>query len=95
MSVSVITVSNDEWNEVKTAALQTREMVSTLIDKQGEYLTPKEVCEMLKIGRATYERYIGNSKDHKAILQTYQLQGAKRKYVKRTDVLQMLTSGNY
>ena len=36
MSVSVITVSNDEWNEVKTAALQTREMISTLIDKQGE-----------------------------------------------------------
>ena len=92
--VSVVTISNDEWNEVRTAVFKTSEMLSALIDNQGEYLTPSEVCKLLKIGRATYERYIGNSVKTKGnpLLKTHALAGTKRKYVKKSDVLQLLAS---
>lgn len=56
---AVIMVPLDEWN----TALQQIGRISETIEQMGnagkkELLTPKEVCEMLKIGRTTFDRYV-------------------------------------
>ena len=49
--VAVITVPLQEWNETKGMIKNLCEKVSKITDKEEkELLTPKEVCEMLKIG---------------------------------------------
>jgi excisionase family DNA binding protein len=57
-------------------------------DNKSEYLTPKEVCKMLKIGRATFERHKSNG-----TLPVYCIAGTKRKYAKKSEVLQLLHEG--
>ncbi len=59
--VAVITVPLQEWNETKGMLKSLCEQVTSLTDKENkELLTPKEVCEMLKIGRSTFQRYVDN-----------------------------------
>jgi len=59
--VAVITIPVQEWNEQKAMIKSLCEKIGKLTDKEEkELLTPKEVCEMLKIGRTTYQRYVLN-----------------------------------
>lgn len=59
--IAVLSITTQEWNE-------TKEMIRTLCDKVGELtakeqkelLSPKEVCEILKCGRTTFQRYVVN-----------------------------------
>lgn len=45
------TISLKEYNDLKSIVLDIKEMVSRLVNEAGkELLTPKEVCEILKIG---------------------------------------------
>jgi predicted DNA-binding transcriptional regulator AlpA len=48
-----------QFNEIKSLLLNLDEKVSYLVaEKQKDKLTPKEVQEMLGIGKSTYQRYV-------------------------------------
>jgi len=88
-NIAVLTVSAQEWNE-------TKEMIKNISDRvneiskspQKELLTPKEVCEILKIGRSTFERMKGTG-----VFPTQRTQGARKLYVKRSDLDKVIEAG--
>ncbi|MBD8389639.1 helix-turn-helix domain-containing protein [Dysgonomonas sp. BGC7] len=48
-----------EWNEAKSrlASIELK-LDKILVERQKDLLTPVEVCEILKINRNTYQRYV-------------------------------------
>jgi excisionase family DNA binding protein len=58
-NIAIITVPLDEWTEVKS---QLNSISKNLLELNGknksEFLTPKEVCELLKCSRNTFQSYI-------------------------------------
>jgi hypothetical protein len=59
--IAVVTIALEEWNQLTATVSQMAESVKQLTGKdEKELMTPKEVCERLKIGRSTYERYKAN-----------------------------------
>jgi len=91
-NIAVITVPVQEWNETKDRIKSLCEAVSKLTDKEEkELLTPKEVCELLKIGRTTYQRYINNG-----TLEPVKVNRTKysKVYVKRSDIETLIKQGN-
>ncbi len=58
-SIAVITVPLEEWTEIKS---QLTAISKNLLELKGknksEFLTPKEVCELLKCSRNTFQSYI-------------------------------------
>ena len=89
--VLLITVSVEEWNETKRMIKSLYEKVSKLTDKEEkELLTPKEVCEMLKIGRTTFQRYVANG-----VLNPSKIDRRKytKTYIKRSDIENLINSG--
>ncbi|PDS23559.1 helix-turn-helix domain-containing protein [Flavobacterium branchiophilum] len=89
-NIAVITVPLSEWSEVKN---QLANIGKTLLALQGknksEYLTPKEVCELLKCSRNTYQSYI-----NKGILEPIKVKSDKysKLLFKRVDVEYYLQS---
>jgi hypothetical protein len=57
--------------------------------KRG-YLTQKEVCAMLGIGRTTFEWYRDSG-----LIPVYSVEGKVRKYAKRSEILQFLREGRF
>ncbi len=87
-SINVITVPANEWNETKAMIHGINQMLSTLTNKPNkELLSPKEVCNMLKIGRSTFER-LKNSGQMKVV----RTQGARKIYIERVEVEKLLLS---
>jgi excisionase family DNA binding protein len=89
--VAVITIPVQEWNEQKAMLKSLCEKVGKLTDKEEkELLTPKEVCEMLKIGRTTYQRYITNG-----TLEPVKVNRKKysKVYVRRSDIENLIREG--
>lgn len=59
--LAIITVPLQEWNETKAMIKSLSDAVASMTQKEEkELLTPKEVCEILKIGRTTFQRYLSN-----------------------------------
>ena len=89
--VAVITVPIQEWNEAKGMIKNLCEKVSRLTDKEEkELLTPNEVCEMLKIGRTTFQRYVANG-----VLEPVKVNRQKytKTYIRRSDIETLINSG--
>ena len=89
--VAVITVPLQEWNEQRAMMRSLCEKVGRLTDQEEkELLTPKEVCEKLKIGRTTLQRYIANG-----ILETVKVNRKKysKIYVRRSDIESLIDAG--
>jgi len=89
--VAVITVPLQEWNEAKGMIKNLCEKVSRLTDKEEkELLTPNEVCEMLKIGRTTFQRYVANG-----VLEPVKVNRKKytKTYIKRSDIEALTNAG--
>ena len=84
------TISLKEYKELKSIVLDIREMVSKLVDQSvQELLTPKEVCEILKIGRSTYQRYADAG-----IFKQIQIgNNNSRVYVKRLEIERLIDEG--
>lgn len=60
-NIAVITVPLSEWSEVKNQLANIGKSLLALQSKnKSEYLTPKEVCELMKCSRNTYENYVRN-----------------------------------
>ena len=75
------------YNELKSLLLQLDEKVSYLVaEKQKETLTPKEVQEMLGIGKTTYQRYL----KAKVFTQT-KIKG--KAYVERAEIERLIEEG--
>ncbi len=83
-NIAVITVPLSEWSEVN---IQLANICKSLLVLQGknksEYLTPKEVCELLKCSRNTYQSYI-----NKGILEPIKVKSDKysKLLFKRVDI---------
>ncbi|MFA6590478.1 MAG: helix-turn-helix domain-containing protein [Bacteroidales bacterium] len=90
-TVAIITIPLNEWNETRSKINDLTNAVQSLTDEKGnELLTPKEVCEMLKIGRTTYQRYIVNG-----TLTPIRINKEKysKVYVKRAEIEAMINEG--
>jgi excisionase family DNA binding protein len=86
----MVMVPAQEWFEKTEKINQIFDLVKTFADKQSEWLTPKEVCEFLKIGIATVYRLRNNG-----TIKFHQIAGSKRWYAKKSEVLQMLHEGKF
>ena len=84
------------YNELKSIMLDTNEKISKvysiLTDEAGkELLTPKEVCEILKIGRSTYQRCVNAG----IIVQSHIGSNNSRAYVKRSEIERLIDEGKF
>ncbi|QYS88024.1 helix-turn-helix domain-containing protein [Flavobacterium davisii] len=88
--IAVITIPLTEWNEIKNNITTINK---NLIELKGigkpEFLTPKEVCELLKCSRNTFQSYI-----EKGYLEPVRINTKKysKLLVKRSDVDYFLLS---
>lgn len=75
------------YNELKSLLLEIKEDVSAIkAEKQKELLTPKEVQEILKIGKTTYQRYV----DDKVFTQ---IKIVGKAYVERAEIERLIEEG--
>lgn len=87
-----ITISMKEWNKAQSMLIDIQEKVTKLLkDKESELLTPSEVCEMLKISRNTYQRYVKQG----VFEQIQPNKGNNSKvYVKRSEIERLIEEGS-
>ena len=91
-NIAVITVPFSEWSEVKS---QLANIAKSLLEMKGkdkaEFLTPKEVCELLKCSRNTFQSYID-----KGFLEPIKMKSEKysKVLIKRIDVDYFIESRN-
>jgi excisionase family DNA binding protein len=89
-NIAVITVPLAEWTDLKS---QMKSIAKSLLEIKGkdksEFLTPKEVCELLKCSRNTFQSYI-----EKGFLDPVRMKSEKysKVLVKRVDVDYFLQS---
>ena len=75
--IAVVTVPLTEWNETLSLLKDISQQVKELTNReQKELLTPREVCEVLKISRSTFERYMNDG-----VFEVVQV--SKKKYSKK------------
>lgn len=89
--IAVISVPLNEWNEQQALIKEIGAQVKQLASKeQNELMTPKEVCEFLKIGRSTFERYM-----NEGLFEVVQVNKKKysKKYVRRSELESLINSG--
>jgi DNA invertase Pin-like site-specific DNA recombinase len=85
---TMVLVPASEWDETRKQIAQLVELQKENADGKDEFKTPKEVCAMLKIGRATFERHKNSGK-----IPVYSIPDTKRKYAKKSDILRLLHEG--
>ena len=89
--IVVVTVPLNEWNEtlrlIKDISQQVKELTNR---EQKELLTPREACEILKISRTTYERYINDG-----TLEAHQVSQKKysKRLIKRSHLEELIRKG--
>lgn len=89
-NIAVITIPLTEWTDLKT---QMQGIAKSLLEIKGkeksEFLTPKEVCELLKCSRNTFQSYID-----KGFLEPIRMNSKKysKVLIKRADVEYFLQS---
>ena len=89
--IAVFTVPLNEWNEQRAMIHEICQKVKELTNReQKELLTPKEVCEMLKIGRTTFERYM-----NEGVFEVVKVNKQKysKNYVKRSHLEDLIEKG--
>jgi excisionase family DNA binding protein len=88
--LAIITVSAQEWNETKDMIKNISNRLNEMATPTAkELLTPKEVCQILKCGRSTFENLKGNG--------AFPLQrtpGTRKVYVLRSDLDKAILSGS-
>lgn len=86
-----ITISIKEWNKAQSMLIDIQEKVTKLLqEKEKELLTPSEVCQILKISRNTYQRYIRKN----VFAQIQPDKGNNSKvYVRRSEIERLIEAG--
>lgn len=76
-----------QFNEIKSLLLEIKKDISAIkAEKQKELLTPKEIQEILKIGKTTYQRYVDNK-----VFTQIKIEG--KAYVLRSDIEKLIEEG--
>lgn len=90
--IAIVQVPLSEWNAIKEQLTTISKGLMELNGKnKPEFLTPKEVCELLKCSRNTFQSYID-----KGILQPIKMKSEKysKVLIKRIDVDFFIESRN-
>ena len=87
-NITTAFISREEWEKTSNLIAEIAQTVKDNADRTSENLTPKEVCETLKFGRATFERL-----KNKGILPVYRIGNTKRWYCKRSEIMRLLHEG--
>ncbi|MFR9531021.1 MAG: helix-turn-helix domain-containing protein [Rikenellaceae bacterium] len=83
----LVSIPIEEWNETRAIIKQTNEMLAQMkADKGDEFMTPKEVCDTLKIGKCTFYSYVNKGK-----IKTSKLD--KKLLIKRADLYEAIENG--
>ena len=81
-SITVLTVSPDEWKETKALLHSIAENVNSLTrNRQKEFLTSTEVMKELKIGKSTFYRWV-----YDGTLKPAKVPGKRKTYYRRSDI---------
>jgi len=91
--LAVVAVPLEEWEAYKAMLKEATGMLKAMCRKdEKELLTTKEVCEMLKISRATYDRHVNDGL-------IIPVQVNKKKYsrhlIRRADIEQLIDKGKF
>ncbi len=87
-AVSVITVSQSEWNETKALLHSIADNVKSLTqNRQKEFLTSTDVMRELKIGKSTFYRWV-----YDGTLRPVKVPGKRKTYYRRSDIEQLSES---
>lgn len=89
--VALISIPLNEWNEQKSTLQEVKNLLKEMVNQeQKELLTPKEVCERLKISRSTFERYVING-----VLEVVKIDKKKysKNYVRRSYLEEQIKNG--
>lgn len=80
-------VSENEWNRMMSMLIDIGNKVTKLSDQAAkERLTPKEVQNMLRIGKSTYQRYVDNG-----LFEQKKIGG--KAYVYRSEIERLIEKG--
>ena len=80
--IKTISVPLDEWDKVVSTLDRMQSNISSLLQKDTkEFLTKKEVMNILKIGRTTLDRYI-----EEGLLHEVKLGKGTRGYIKQSEI---------
>jgi len=86
IKINTISVPRHEWDKVVRTLENLQENISSLISKDAkEYLTKKEVMNILKIGRTTLDRYI-----EEGFLHEVRLGKGTRGYIKQSEINEIM-----
>lgn len=88
-NLAIITVSVQEWSETKAMIKNISNRLDEMTKPEiKELLTPKEVCEILKCGRSTFQRLKG-----KGVFPIQRTPGTNKLYVRRIDLENAISEG--
>lgn len=80
--IKTITVPKQEWDKVMNTLEVLHDKISRLVTNDSkEFLTKKEVMNLLKIGRTTLDRYI-----EEGLLEEVKLGKGTRGYIKQSQI---------
>lgn len=80
--IKTITVPKQEWDKVVDTLEVLHDKITRLVSNDNkEFLTKKEVMNLLKIGRTTLDRYI-----EEGLLEEVQLGKGTRGYIKQSQI---------
>ena len=86
IKIKTILVPHDEWDKVVSTLERLQSNISSLLKKDTkEYLTKKEVMNILKIGRTTLDRYI-----EEELLHEVKLGKGTRGYIKQSEIDELM-----
>lgn len=84
--IKTISIPKQEWDKVMNTLDVLHEKVSRLVSIDSkEFLTKKEVMNILKIGRTTLDRYI-----EEGLLQEVKLGKGTRGYIKQSEIDELM-----
>ncbi|MGV0977833.1 MULTISPECIES: helix-turn-helix domain-containing protein [unclassified Empedobacter] len=88
--IAVLTIPAEEWNNLKQQIELLTNKISKIVDKEEkELVTIPEAMKILKVGRATIERYLENG-----VFESVQLAGkGSKKYISRKQINHALENG--
>lgn len=80
-------MDNNQYNKLLSITMENNAMLKKLVAaKEKEKLTPKEVQEMLGIGKSTYQRYVTAK-----LFEQKKIKG--KAYVQRSEIERLIAEG--
>ena len=88
MQIAAAFIPREEWEETRNMIAEIAQTVKDNADGNSEILKSKDVCKMLKIGRATFDRL-----KEKGVLPVYRIGKAGNWYCKKSELMRIIHDG--